>query len=194
MAAAYLVTLAADSGMTLHGGGANQMVVWANDATDAKTIAKAKYGAGDDAAWAAATATELVVGTDLEGWSFRVVVTDPADDSVVADVSVTAAAADQVDDVGADLVVALNATASIAGAAYNVGTNVLTVAETTDALGDHHVAAYAYPPAASYAGSQDVSFAGFFTTITDEGSGSAALALTLVALSIPKVYAAGKAS
>jgi hypothetical protein len=192
MAAAYLVTLPATSGQTRYGD-VDTVVVYANDATNAKLLAKAKYGAGDDAAWDAATVTELVVGADLEGWVFRVVATDPADDSVVVDVEVTGAAADQIDDIGDALVVALDATDAIAASAYDSGTNVLTVAEIADGIGDHILTCFAYPPAASYAGSRDVNFTGFFSTVVDEGVAGAVLTVVLVALSIPTLYAGARA-
>ena len=87
------------------------------------------------ALWAAATVTEIVARTDLEGSVLRVQIPDA---TTPIDISITAGAADVVDDVCAAMVTALNLDAQIAGAVYSVG-NLLTVAETTDTLGDKTV-------------------------------------------------------
>jgi hypothetical protein len=106
-------------------------------------------------------------------------VTDPAE----ADVSATFAT-DIVHEgiAGAVLTSVLRAPGFITDAAYNTGTNVLTIAETTDVLGDEAVTVSAV--LAGGAGNldyeEDVSVDGFFSTIVDEGSASAALKVTLV--------------
>lgn len=77
MAGAYLVTLALKGGMNLKGGN-DSVIVWAEDATQAKSLASAAMSNDvPAAAWTAATATALVVGTELEGWTFTINLTDP---------------------------------------------------------------------------------------------------------------------
>lgn len=182
--------------LTLPGGaytlpaGANSMVVWAEDATDAKAIAAARFG-GEGNPWSEATATAVVAPADLTGYRFRVLITDNVTKAVVADVTHTGVASDTVDLVGDALVVLLNATTPIAGAAYSSATNVLTIAETTDGLGDNLVNVYAYGPVATY---QDESVSAFWSTIVDEGVSGAALSAVLVAHSPPKVYGFFKAA
>lgn len=160
--------------------GHNAVVVFAADATDAKAMAKALHPGDSGALWDAATVTELVAATDMTGWRARCTVSNVSTGAVVADVTVTAAASDVIDDMGTDLATALNATASIAGAGYVIATQVLTVAETTDTLGDHAVTLEFFPPT-SYALGQDVAVPSFVASITDEGAGGAALSATLVA-------------
>lgn len=74
---AYLVTLPTDARFTLPEG-VTDMLVFAADADDAKAVAKSKYSGDSDAAWAAATATQLVAGTDFSGseWALRCAVLD----------------------------------------------------------------------------------------------------------------------
>lgn len=181
MAGAYLVQVPEVGGQTLMGGN-NAMVVYAADATDAKAICKAYYTGDSPAMWAAATATAIAAGADLEGWRLHIVVAG------TVDVTVTGAASATVDSIGALAVTALNATAAIAGAAYNSSTNVLTIAETTDALGDLAVTAELLPPT-SWADAS-VAIPSFVTTVVDEGAEADALKCTLVASTVPTVGAA----
>jgi hypothetical protein len=183
MAAAYLVKVPDTGGQTLKNG-ANALIVYADSATDAKAVAKARFGGDSDALWAAATVTAIAAGADLEGWRLHIVVYDGTD---TVDVTVTGAAAATVDTIGALAVTALNATTPIAGAAYNSGTNVLTIAETTDGLGDKAVLAEFLPPAnSSWTGSAAIP--SFVTTVVDEGASGAALSCVLVQSTIPAVY------
>ena len=135
--------------------------------------------------WANATATALAAGADLQGWRLRVAIIGAA-----VDVTVTGAAAATVDSIGALAVTALNATAAIAGAAYNSSTNVLTIAETTDALGNKSVLAELYPPTGGSFGNPTVAIPSFVSTVVHNGSSGAALKCTLVASTIPTIAAA----
>lgn len=199
--------------VTSEGTGPHQyeaMMVSAQSAADAAMIAEAY--SESDSGWDDANATQPSVAnvalsgvTAFEGWKFRVVVYNPAtvnaadpDTSVIADVTVTGpAGAASLDQMGALLVTALNASGTaIDGAAYASGSpDVLTVAEgtVTDVLGDMAVLFYAWP--AHLAGGERVNFASsFVASITDEGVNTADLAITFVADTVlaPRVVAAFK--
>lgn len=161
--------------------GVKSAVVVAETAADAKAALRSLHG---DVVWSQAVATELAAAADLEGWKLRIEVIDPTE-GVKADITVTGVASATVDSIAALAVTALNDT-SINGAAYNSTTNVLKVAETTDALGDNEVNVWFYPP-----GEQVASVPGFIGTITHKGSGSAALTVALAAdtYTVPKITA-----
>lgn len=184
MASAYLVQAPDECGQTLIGG-KNAVVVYAADATDAKAVAKAHFGGDSPAMWAGATVTALAAGADLEGWRLRIALLDAA---TPVDITVTAIASGSVDSLGALAVTALNALATIAGAAYDSGTNVLTVAETTDNLGAATLTAQLLPPTSW--GEATVPIPSFITTVVDTGAADDAVKCTLVASAVPVVYAA----
>lgn len=85
------------------------------------------------------------------------------------------------------MVAALNATSLVSAAAFNASTHVLTVAGTSDNLGDHTLAVYVTPPNAdptSPVGVQTrtgVSVPGFVGAISDDGSAGDALTVTFPA-------------
>lgn len=81
--------------------------------------------------------------------------------------------------IAALMVTALNASALIAGAAYNTSTHVLTVAETTDSLGDHRIFGYWIAPNAD--STKLIGVPGFIASQVDGGSAGDALTMTLVA-------------
>lgn len=167
------------------GGGqrmADAMVVSAADATNAKAIAKNQYG-GSRSDWDNADVTTLAdilssTASALLGYKWTVTVATPAG-VVLERVSFTADATDdQLDEVGAALVVLLNATASIAAAAY--AANILTVAAISDDLGDHTLTMKVEPPVINFAdGNERKSgnevMPGFVGTIVDEGIAAAVL-------------------
>lgn len=170
MAAAYKVTLGV---AYTRPEGVDSAIVWAHDSDSAIRAAYGRYPAAGAAAWAAATVTPLVEeAANLEGWVFTVSI---ADETPIT-VSYTAIADDDIDQVGAALVLLLNATAPIAGAAYNSGTNVLKIAETTDGLGDEAVTV----TATKDFGEGSVASPEFFGTIVDEGMSNAVLSVVLV--------------
>jgi hypothetical protein len=158
-------------------------IVVANSTAEAKEVMKAYLGLPSDAAWAAATVTAITEGVDLDGWRCRCTVQTSAG-VVVEQVTVTAVATDDFDDIGGDLATALNATASIAGAAY--ATPNLKVAETTDTLGDHKVVMEMLPPITGW-DDKDFNFQSLFGTITDEGAAGAALNVVLNNIKTPQV-------
>ncbi len=79
---AYLVEMPVQTGLTLHGHhGANKMVVFA--ATSADALAAAEGHFPGLAGWVAnATATEIVAGTNLAGYTFTVNITGAAGQTV----------------------------------------------------------------------------------------------------------------
>lgn len=196
MAGAYLVTLPLKGGMNLKGGN-DSVIVWAEDATQAKSLASAAMSNDvPAAAWTNATATALVVGTELEGWTFTVNLVDPVTPFTELSASYTATNGQVIDDVGTALATALNATV-IDGAAYNTGTNVLTIVETTDSMGDWVIEAYATPPSTATStsligfGDTGARVTGFFGAITAAGAAGIARTSTLVA-ALPALYALAK--
>lgn len=197
MAAAYLVTLPLKGGMTLKGGN-DSVIVWADDATQAKSLASAAMSNDvPAAAWTNATATALVVGTELEGWTFTINLVDPVTPFTELSASYTGANAATIDTVGTALAAALNALDGIAGAAYDTGTNVLTIVETTDSMGDWAIEAYATPPSTATGtsligfGDTGARVSGFFGAITAAGAAGIARTSTLVA-ALPALYALAK--
>ena len=187
---AYLVELPANA-RTFLPDGADTVVVYANSANDAAAMAQAKYTGDSDAAWAAATVTEIAAGADLEGFRLRVAVLDS---SPVVDLTVKGAAAATVDSIAALMVTALNGTSIIAGAAYNGTSNTLTIAETTDGLGDKQVLVEFLPPV-TFAGGDDAPLPDFVGAITDQGTAGSALTAVLGAdtVEVPAFYASLKA-
>lgn len=185
---AYLVTLdRTKSGHTIVQG-ADAMVIFAASATAAKQAAAAKFE-GDGLAWLNdSTATEIVAGTDWQGWTFRVAILggfgtggdEPRTVAVVGD-----ATDNTVDEIAAALVTALNALDGIANASYNASTNTLTVAAAADALGNQKLEVSIIPPAGAS------SIASLVGTITDGGVAAADLTVVLPADNavIPNVLA-----
>lgn len=174
---AYYVTLNPEvSGVTLvHG--ANAAIVFAATTTAAKERVAAQYP-HDGAIWATATVTEVIADADFNGWTFRVNVhggTGAGGDEA-ATVEFTGDATDNtVDEIAAQLVTLLNALTGIANAAYDAGTNILTVAGLADNIGDEKVTMEIVPP-----GGQE-GVPSLVGTITDEGVEAAALTVQLPA-------------
>ena len=161
--------------------GHDQLVVVAESAADVKQVAKAYMGLPSDAAWAAATVTEITEGTDLAGWRARVTVKDTG--VVVEQVTVTGVTVADFDSIAALLVTALNATSSISGAAYS--TPNLTIAGTTDTLGDHTVEVAMLPPITW--DDPEIAIAGLFGTITHQGMFDDALAVVMLDTKLPAI-------
>lgn len=176
---AYLATLNREkSGHTLPGG-ANAVVCFAADATAAKEVAEA-YFDGEGVLWTSSdcTVAEIVADADFNGWTFKVRVLDGlgAGADEPGEVTVAGDATDNtIDEIGALLVTGLNALTGIAGASYNSTSNTLTVAETTDALGDQTVEVEIIPPN-GYS-----SVDSLVGTITHEGASGDALTVVLPA-------------
>lgn len=177
----YLVKLNAENGGHTLKNGVDAMIVSAPDATTAKQMAAAQFD-GDGTAWISeSTATAIAAAADWEGWTFNIVILD----SPALEAEYVGAAADTIDDVGAALVTELNALSAIAGAAYNSTSQTLTIAETTDGLGDMSVDITVTPPN----GASGV--AALLGTITDGGASGDALSVVLPAdaVEVPAIVA-----
>lgn len=187
---AYLVQLPGDNPSLAKFNGVDSMVIFAADANDAKAMAKSQIDGDANAPWGNATVTEIAAAANLIGFTFNIVVTSPAGE-VVANVSqvCTGASHDTIDEVGALLATALNATDDIANAAYNTSTQVLTVATGSggDDLGDHTVTVKVFKTDAP----DPEPIPGFVDTITHEGAADAALSVEFPAdaFVVPKVTA-----
>lgn len=177
--AEYLVQLAAVTGFTLEGG-ANAVVVVAEDAADALLMAESASTV-DAADWANATAEVLASPSDMLGWIFRALIITPAG-AVLNDFQYTGIASDALDDMGDGLAALANVPYT---AAYNSTTQALTLATGTgtDDLGDHEVRTGFFPP-----GSTDLrldgeigGIVGAVASVTDEGASNADLTITLAA-------------
>lgn len=156
--------------------GIEAAAVFAASTADAKDLLQAKYADDLDISWENATATQITSTADLIGWTLRVRVMSPEHEEVV-DVSVVGAGGDNtVDEIAALMVIALNATTPIAGAAYNSGTQVLKIAETTDNLGDHTTVVEWYAP-----GGFEKAMDAFVVSKVEDGLANAALTATFVA-------------
>lgn len=182
---AYLVSLPLDkSGQTLHCDGIapfNALLLWANDEAQAKALAGAYAKA--PALWDTATATEIAAQATYEGWRFRITV------GTSIDVTVTADSDDTMDDIGAKLVTALNATA-INGAAYTAGSNTLKIVETTDNLGAAAIGVYVMAPLGRF-GEADHNFTSFWSSLTAPGAAGIARSVVLNEVARPVPYGSG---
>lgn len=193
MAGAYIVTLPLLGGMNLKGGN-DAVIVYADTAAQAKSLASAAMSNDvPAAAWSAATATELVVNTELEGWTFTINLTDNNSPFTEISVSHTATNGQVVDDVGTALAAALNATA-INGATYTAGSNTLLVVAIADGMGDWNIELLAKPPASATGpsligfGDNTSPVSGFFGAITAPGVAGADRSTVLNA-TMPALYA-----
>ena len=182
MAGTYIYTLTGSAVSSLRDG-VDTVAVYAESAAEALVLVKSRYtkhGSGpSDAAWALVTPTLGAAAADMEGWRFRIKV------GTVVDCTVTGAAAATLDDIADLMVIALNATAPIANAAY--ATPNLTISSIADNIGNLAVTAWLLPPLAD-ADFEDPtnSFTGFLSTIVDEGIAGAALTIALLpAVAVP---------
>lgn len=199
-ASAFLVTLARKGGMTLKNGN-DSVIVWANDATTAKYLASmAMSNDVPVAAWANATATALVTGTEMEGWTYTITLTDPLTPFTVVEVSHTATNGQSVDDIAAALVTALNATSSIANASFSTPNLTIATGSGGDDIGDWTVNITVTPPGTAYStsliaygdtGPVDAVSAGFASSLVHEGSATAALSVALTVF-LPALYGVAK--
>lgn len=198
MAGAYLVTLPLVGGMTLSGDN-DSVIVWAEDAAQAKSLASAAMARDvPAAAWTAATATALVIGTELEGWVFNINLVDNLTPFTEINVSVTGTNGQDIDAIGTALATALNATV-INASVYVGASNVLTIVDVADAMGDWFITMTATPPAGVTStsligfGDSSAPVAGMFGAITAPGAAASARTVTLVT-TLPALYAVAKAS
>lgn len=165
--------------------GKDTLIVSAETSAEAILTAKAALHLPSDAAWAASTPVLLAHDVDLEGWRMRVHVTDPADDSTVVDVTVTATSADTFDEIAALMVIALNATTPIGAAAYSTPNLIIADGGGVDDLGDMAVDVSFLPP--STWDDPTIDFDEFYDTIVDEGASNADLTVVLYDVVAPTV-------
>lgn len=156
-----------------------QLVVAAASAAHARIIAGAYFSG--DGSWAEAEATTLASGTlddasTMTGFIWKLTISGGAAQTVdPLTVSVTGAAAADLDAVAAQIVTALNAAADIANAAYAAPN--LTISSIADGIGDATVQVEVYKDSVS-----KTNLAALYTgAITHEGIAAAALVLALVA-------------
>lgn len=176
-------------GLTLKNGH-DTMIVEASNAADAAAVAAGHFDGDAAAAWSAATATEVVVATDLSpvsnevgdttSFALKVTVTGPDLNETFEHV---ATAGQSYADVFTAMVTLLNANALIAGAGF--AANLLTISNIADALGDHTVSAEF-----TYGG---VAIPSFLGAVTHEGLAAAALSVASNAAPVlPTVAVTGR--
>lgn len=194
MAASYFLVQRNRTGLVPTKNSVDQVIVVAEDSTEAKQMA-ASFNSGDgNTAWNNATVTTLAAASNLDGFVLRVQLFNTSGVRV-EDVSVTGVSSATIDSIAALMVTALNATATLAGAAYNSSTQVLKIADaTTDAIGNFTFVITLTPPIATHGDPQNLS--GWFASHTDGGMAAADLKVTLGAdtRTLPKVFGAGKQS
>ena len=130
---------------------ANLLVVSAGEENDAKAIAKSQFSFDSDAAWDDAFVTPLedIVISDedsLAFWRMRVAILDsvPVIDLIVEGDLIV----DDIDQIAALMVTALNGTSIISNASYDAPSDTLTIAQGVgDGLGDKKILVEILPPA-----------------------------------------------
>lgn len=170
MAAAYVVTLDSSNPARVLQNGVDTVIVYANDATDAKAMAKAAMGSDANAQWDNATATAITAASNILG--FRFVIRETLPDGTVdrtADVTATGAAQDTIDEIGAVLATALSGT-------YNSTSQKVTLDASGN--GDHSLSVNVYPPESV---GQDAAIPGFIAAVTHNGDSADELSFTLCA-------------
>lgn len=130
----YSVVLPAGGHQVLNGN--NALIVIAGNTTDAKAAAQA-FTDSDAAPWDQATVTALVEDPSLQNLRIDIgIVADMdnafEDDFLLQYVVPQGASADTVDEIGALLVAALNATPELAGVTYTSGSDTVTIVETNN--------------------------------------------------------------
>lgn len=180
----FLVTLSASSPGRVLENGSNAVVVEAEDATDAKTMAEFASNI-DGADWAGATVTTIAAPSDMLGWKVRVIVIDPAAAAgVVAlgDFTYTGIATNDLDDMGTAVAALIDADANFTGV-YTTATQLLQIAEIADDLGDHIVLIGFFPPGADtiLVSGEIGGVTGFVASVVDQGIAAAVLTATFAA-------------
>jgi hypothetical protein len=156
--------------------GVSSMVIEADSPEAARDRAAVEFDG--DSSWDSAEALELEDTEFYEGALFEIVLEG------LLSVSYTAQQGDTIDDIGDALAAALNARQPIQGAVHNSATHVLTIAETTDGLGDKTVGVRVTPAGAKRP-LQAIS--GPVGTVTDKGLSSAALKVEFRDSGVPRV-------
>ncbi len=182
--ASFLVKLSDTAPSRVLENGFNAVVVIAEDAADARIMAETASTV-DGADWAGATVTTLAEPADMLGWKVRVIVIDPAAVAgVVAfeDVTYTGIATDALDDMGTAVALLLAANAGLTSI-YATATQLLTVSDIGDALGDHILLIGFFPPGAdtTLVAGEIGGVVGFVASVVDEGIAAAVLTATFAA-------------
>lgn len=165
-------------------GGIDTVFCYAENQAQAEQMAKAQYSGDPNAQWTN-RGTSQSISTDISFITFTVHIEDTVD--IEVSVSGTGQTLDQV---GTALAAALNATTPIANAAYDTGTNVLTIAGAADTLGDKAVTVTAEYAVSGGGISLDIDVSAFFwSTVVDEGASGDALSAVLVAGIAPGIKA-----
>lgn len=179
MASAYVVSLPSEVVAPTSEAGCNAVVVYANDATDAKAMAKAMMRVDANSIWSNATVTAIGAASNILGFRFHVrEFTELGVLAREADITATGAGQDTIDEIGTALATALGG-----GASYNTTSQVLELSASGD--GDHSLEVNVYPPEG-----QDFGIPGFIASTTHRGSAGSALSFTLCAdaFALPKGY------
>jgi hypothetical protein len=177
--AEFLVQLLETTGYTLQGG-ANSVVVVAEDADDAR--AAAGFATELDVAdWAGATVTTLAAAANMVGWQLRITFSDPTTLVVNFDDTYVGVGTDDLDDMGDGMALLLNVPFT---ATYTTATQtfVLATGTGTDDLGDNIVHIGFFPPGVPTKLIGEISgIPGFVATVTDQGAANADLTVVLAA-------------
>lgn len=177
--AEFLVQLVDTTGYTLQGG-ANSVVVSAEDAADARAAAGFATEL-DTADWATAVVTTLAEASDMEGWQIRVTISTADGLTTSFDGTYVGIAADVLDDLGDGIQALLNVpfTSSYTGATQTL---ILATGTGTDDLGDNIVQVGLFPPGTPTVMTGEISgIPGFVATVTDEGASNADLTVVFAA-------------
>jgi len=162
--------------------GKDALIVTAETSAESILAARAYLHLPSDAAWTASTPVLLAHVTDLAGWRCKVTITDTDGVTITESVTVTAVTVGDFDSIGALLVIALNATSSIAAASYSTPT--LTIAGS-DALVDQTLTAEFLPPATW--SDPLINFPEAIGSISHENTSGDALTLALIDVIAPTV-------
>lgn len=171
-----------DNSLAITRQGSGKLIVCAQTAAHARLVASSYYNG--DSSWASAVVTELAMSNlgntgSLAGWVFVVGVSGAAGQTATEVATVTAAAGDNLADVMAKLVTALNDTDDIAHASYSAPNLTVATGSGGDDLGDATVVFHAYPPVGNTHYDLGALFLGT-GGITHEGLSTAALTINMV--------------
>lgn len=180
----FLVKLSDSAPSKVLENGANAVIVEAEDATDAKTMAEFASKI-DGADWAGATVTTIAAPSDMLGWKVRVIALDPAAAAGVAplgDFTYTGVASDTLDLMGTGVAALINADANFTSL-YTAATQLLDIAAIGDDIGDHLILIGFFPPGADtkLVAGEIGGVTGFVASVVDEGIAAAVLTATLAA-------------
>lgn len=159
--------------------GANAMVVYAENLSQAKEICSAMVGRSREAWITGSSGREIIADSEWNGWSFRINIQGGlgAGSDEPGTVSWQASRDQTIDDIGGHLVGELNELTGITGAEYDSASNLLTVAKGggVDDLGDQFIEVFMAP----YGGHTPIS--SLVGTISEGGAATDDLSVVLPA-------------